>query len=162
MLVKEQMTEAEHLDIAQKYEFESKAYVVIMRIVAVLGVLLGTFVWLVEIWHNAHVIKEIEKTHVAVFAFISVIIFIVLISIIVYFATLWPLYIDYKNKIKIINTVIIVAKEELPNHNLYKLIINHKWKPILMVSEEDYHHFAIGDEINIEYGAQSKEFFNYF
>jgi amino acid permease len=156
------MTPTELLSIQQKYKLESQAYTAIMKVIMAIGVLLGTIVWLIEVWHNAHAPKLIEQTHVAKYAFGILIIFVIFIGFAVYFATVRPLYLDSIHQTKLIATLPIVYKEAFPDYQLYKVTTTHAYTPTINVSAGDFNTLKIGDEINIEYAAHSKEFFNYF
>jgi hypothetical protein len=162
MVVKENFSLDELNYIQHKYDVESKAYLFIMRLVMIAGIFLGTAIWLIEIWHNAHATKAKDITHVAPSAFATIVLLIVLIGVCAYLFTVRPLYLDATQRMKCIETFPIISKESIENFGLYKVFITNKYKSMIEVSAQDYKQFEIGDEINIEYAAHSKEFFNYF
>ncbi|MFM2192582.1 MAG: hypothetical protein RLZZ118_1539 [Bacteroidota bacterium] len=158
----EQMTADEHQFISRRYHLESKAYMKIMNIVLIIGFAFGTMMVLGENWHNVHEPNPELHTHNAPFFFLFILGFIALIAFATYFGIVYKLHLDSKNAIKTIAIENIIHKECIPERNLFMIHTQNAIKPIIEVNAEDYKRMNIGDEINIEYAAHSKEFFSYF
>lgn len=69
---------------------------------------------------------------------------------------------DLIEKSKIIEPVFILSKRFIDINNSYFFYLKSKIKYSIEVSEEVYHQYEEGDEINIEYSRFGKEYFGYF
>jgi len=69
---------------------------------------------------------------------------------------------DLKEKTKFVESSLITEKKYMPLNNTWHFYVSSVFKYSIEVSEEDFHHFEVNDEVNIEYSRYSKEYFGYF
>lgn len=56
----------------------------------------------------------------------------------------------------------ITEKKYMPQNDSYYFYLDSPTKLSIEVSQDDYRKLDIGDEINIEFGRYSKEYFGYY
>lgn len=83
-------------------------------------------------------------------------------SIFSYRKTVHRLALDYKEQIKLIECTNVNRKVYMPHTKSYHFYLQSPSKLSIEVSARDYHDYKIGDEINIEYSKNAKEYFGYF
>lgn len=88
--------------------------------------------------------------------------FLGLCAWIAYRRVLYKLKMDVKNKMKTIERAKIVRKQYMPHDSKYYFYLDSPNKLSIEVSQKDYYLFGDGDELNIEYSANSKFYFGYF
>ncbi|MES2478895.1 MAG: hypothetical protein V4561_07400 [Bacteroidota bacterium] len=69
---------------------------------------------------------------------------------------------DIRQKIKIVERVMITKKTFLPHNNTFHFYLNSLQKLSIQVDEEDFMTLSEGDEINIEYSKNAGIYFGYF
>lgn len=80
----------------------------------------------------------------------------------VYLISVYNLFIEIRRGYKIIEQATIREKKYMQQTQTYHFFINSLVKKSIEVSKEDYDFFQINDEINIEYGPRSFQFFGYY
>lgn len=69
---------------------------------------------------------------------------------------------DIRQKVKIVERVMITKKTFLPHNNTFHFYLNSLQKLSIQVDEEDFMTLSEGDEINIEYSKNAGIYFGYF
>lgn len=69
---------------------------------------------------------------------------------------------DIRQKIKIVERVIITKKTFLPHNNTFHFYLNSIQKLSIEVDEQDFMILSEGDEISIEYSKNAGIYFGYF
>jgi hypothetical protein len=69
---------------------------------------------------------------------------------------------DLRQKLKVVERVMIERKTFLPHNNTFHFYLNSPEKLSIQVEEQDFMMLQEGDEINIEYSQNAKVYFGYF
>lgn len=69
---------------------------------------------------------------------------------------------DLRQKVKVVERVMIERKTFLPHNNTFHFYLNSREKLSIQVEEADFMLLQEGDEINIEYSKNAKVYFGYF
>lgn len=69
---------------------------------------------------------------------------------------------DLRQKLKVVEKVMIERKTFLPHNNTFHFYLNSREKLSIQVEEADFMLLQEGDEINIEYSKNAKVYFGYF
>jgi hypothetical protein len=157
-----QMTEQELMHIFNRYQTESSAYRVIMKTIILLGYSLVGLMALFQYYHNLHTTDEELKSNIAIPALITMTILVVVTGVLAYYVNVHPLRLDLRHQQKRSDAVAIISMEYFDANNKYTIYTNHPFEKILDASPAEFNQYRVGDEINIECAAHSKEFFSYF
>lgn len=159
MIFLEPLDESEIRFVTLKYEKASKDYLRIMNLF-----LISCGIFPVLIGFTFGLIANDVDVFVQVFiiSLISLIIFFVVVAGIYYFLFLFNKYRDASQKTKIIEPCLVLEKKSMPLNNTFHVYIDSRIRYSIEVSEPDFNHFEVGDEINIEYTAFDKEYLGYY
>lgn len=79
-----------------------------------------------------------------------------------YYQSIFLLAKDIRRKIKIVEQANILDKKYMPHNDTYHLILDSPKRYTMEVDRDFYHHYHIGDEVNLEYARFTKIDFGYF
>ncbi|MCB0698219.1 MAG: hypothetical protein H6551_06460 [Chitinophagales bacterium] len=83
-------------------------------------------------------------------------------SYIAYRRGLYKVRQDVKHGQKTIERTHITRKQFMPHNNTYYFYLDSPNKLSIEVSQDDYHNWEKGDELNIEYSTNAKFYFGYY
>lgn len=142
-----------------KYEKESKEFMYAMNVVLKGAVIIPCFAgaWYYIRYHQTQIMWKAY----AIAQFITLI-FSTIIAYFSYQREIASLKKDLATKTKCIESCIILEKKYMQLNHTFHFYLQSATKYSIEVSENDYHVFNEGDEINIEYSLYNKEYFGYF
>ncbi len=159
VLCTEKLEDDEAAFIILKYQKASKDY---LRIMNLFLVSCGFFPLLMGVIFSVIAGDLNVFLQVFVTSLVSLIFFFIVVASIYYYLFLFRKYLDAQRQTKTIERCLILEKKSLSMNRTFHIYINSKMKYSIEVSENDFHQYEIGDEINIEYSTYDKEYLGYF
>ena len=159
VLSTENLEDDEAAFIINKYQKASKDY---LRIMNMFLISCGVFPLAMGVLFSLIANDFGVFIRVFIICLISLIFFFIIVAGIYYFLFLFRKYLDAQHQTKTIERCLILEKKAISINLTYHIFINSKVKYSIEVEENDYDHYEVGDEINIEYSTYDKEYLGYF
>jgi hypothetical protein len=168
----ESMNESELSFLKKKEEKEKRVFTRTVRNLSVLFIIipccLGIIMESIKRRNDTPdmaAMREKEDPHVYLYYFFGMLFLLLLVAVgsfISYNRTLKRLSKDIRSGKKTVEQTIVARKQFIESNNTYHFYLNSTFRLSIEVSKEDYESYAEGDEINIEYSSNSKDYFGYF
>jgi hypothetical protein len=154
----EPLEEEELLFLQQRSDKESKEFMFAMNVLLKAAVIIPL---IAAIFYYVRFESTKMMFQAFLYALAITTILITIAGISSYFRSLHALRKDLKEKNKTIESALITEKKYMALNNTWHFYTTSPVKYSIEVSEDDYHRFEVNDEINLEYGRHSLEYFGY-
>lgn len=165
----EEMNKEELLFLKNKVQKEQKLLIRTMRNLSFLCFIIPTIVAILFFTNDQKTPEQFKEEmsepftiYTYVYSLVSLLSLLYLGGFITYIKTIKVFKKDIDQNVKVIDPVVIIRKRFMDINNTYYFYLRSRVKTSIEVSQQDYHQYQEGDEINIEYSKFGKEYFGYF
>ena len=169
LIIIEEMNKEELLFIKKKLQKEQALMFRTMRNLSFLCFIIPTIVAILFFTNEqkipdqyAEELPEPFTMYTYLYSVLSLLTLLFLGGFISYIKSIKTLKKDVELKTKVIEPVLIIRKKFMDINNSYYFYLRSRLKLSIEVTEQVYHQYEEGDEINIEYSRFGKEYFGYF
>lgn len=169
IIIIEDLKKEELLFLKKKAEREQGLLWRTMRNLSFLCFIIPTIVAILYFSSNQKTTPQLNKEisepftiYTYIISVVSLLSLLFLGGLITYVKSIKEIKKDLIGKSKVIEPVLILSKRFIDINNSYFFFLKSKIKYSIEVTEDVYHQYEEGDEINIEYSRFGKEYFGYF